>query len=209
VTDTTPAPPKKKKRGPLKKGDVLNPKGNAEFLNTVKMSLYRKRMAAAVPKTFTERQLENTLKVLLEIRDDGNIDAGHRLAACREILDRMLGKSRVDVEVEVNAHATYEVRLKAALVAARLVVSEHAPDISDGFIAGPTEGRDLENRVAIPSLPAPIHLRPDEVPGGQQGGSDGDHVQPVVQVVQEADVSPPRPSEDERTVCVQESDGCQ
>jgi hypothetical protein len=127
------------------------------------------------------------------------------------VLERAMGKPKVDVEVDVKTNSTYEVRLMAAMVAGRLAqaVAENPDelDVVDGTVAGAITGCDQAHRVEIPSLPAPIHLRPDEVPGEQQGGSDWDHLRPVVQVVQEAGVPAPGPAEDERTVRVQEPDG--
>jgi hypothetical protein len=198
-------PTKPKRKGGFQKGQVSNPKGTPQNLGP-KMVLYRKRMAAAVPRVFNERQLERTLKMILEVRDDERLDANVRLKAADLILERMLGKAKVDVEVEVNVGSSYESRLKAAMVAARLVAAE-VNEVIDGTVVGATGERDLDNRVTIPSLPAPLHLRHDEVPGGLEGSPNGDHLQPVVQEQQEANVPPPGPAEDERTVRVEEPDG--
>jgi hypothetical protein len=138
-------PTKPKRKGGFQKGKVSNPRGTPENLGT-KMVLYRKRMAAAVPRVFNERQLERTLKILLEVRDNENVDVALRLRACDLILERMLGKAKVDIEVDVSGQVD---------VSQRLSVAKYITGLAAKGLEQFVEGEFAERDQHLPQLPPP------------------------------------------------------
>lgn len=130
------------------KGYTANPTGKGSPFGTPRMVEYRRKLTSAVSKKLTKAELIRCFEVLIDIRDDERAEKSERIAATKELLDRILGKSAVRAEVEINNTTTFEQRLVLSRVAATLIRDAGA-DVVEGEIAEP------------PQLPGPSDAESD------------------------------------------------
>jgi hypothetical protein len=142
-----PKPPKPrdpsapKFKGPVKPGEVRNPggNGNEKSLAHVRLARHRQKLCSAVRKEFSEQRIRNCLRMLSEIAEDETNAVSDRLKAIDMMLDRALGKPKVEVEVEVNKGLSFEQRLDMARTVATLIAAKQddGDETFDGEIVPP------------------------------------------------------------------------
>jgi hypothetical protein len=189
LPDPAPAekPKRKYKKRKRKYKRTYKPPGNPALRNmpaSNRIALYRDELAKSLPKNFPAEKVNELLLKLYDDAMSGN--EGWRESA-KIVLDRILGKPKVEAEVTVNSSTTYELRLNAALIAAKLRrADDEDPDVIDGTVIDGTGERAVGDRKIFSALPAPDHRGSDAVPRDPEGSADGDHVLPLVQEREEA-----------------------
>jgi hypothetical protein len=198
--DTAPPPREIKRR--MAKGEPRLPgahsyKSGDAWKGGNKLAQYRRRMSKAVRGKLTHTEIQRTLEVLCEVRDARDSSYTDKLAACREILDRALGKAKVIEEITIDGGVTFEQRLLISRVTANLLRS--VSDIpSDGteVVDGSLEDSG-QRRLPAPAGGVPA-VREDSAVGDllhpQRPEREGLHRQ-LDQVVEQA-VEAPQPVDD-------------
>ena len=128
----------------------------------------------AIGAVFTEQRIRVLAKVAYrQAKNDGNFQAFLKL------FEYVAGRPAVEQTINVNSrHKTTEEKLLR--VRASMGVAQ-TPDVPREFIDAGT-GSTGGSTEAVPALPVEVHQRPEPLCGGEQGGSDGHNVVPLVEV---------------------------